>query len=137
MQHVAIVNRGMIEPLLRGGKSVESRLSRTRRPPYGRIRAGDTVYFKAAGGPVFGRARVRGVEQFAGLTPPGVAELARRYGPRTCAPPGYWRRRRACRYATLIWLGPVRRTRSAPRVARQFGSAWIALPTAPGARDTA
>lgn len=51
MHHIAIMNGpwNLIPKILSGEKTIESRWYRTRRAPWGGIRAGDTVYFKDSG----------------------------------------------------------------------------------------
>ena len=53
----------LVDRILSGGKTVETRWYRTRRVPWGRIRKGDVVWF-SEGGLVRARATVRRVEQF-------------------------------------------------------------------------
>jgi hypothetical protein len=126
--HAAIVTADIAGSLRAGLKTIESRFSHSRRPPFGRVAPGDVIHFKLAGGPVFATARAAAVWQFEGLTPATVRGLRRRYGPAVCAAPAYWRRRLTARYAVLIWLShlsPGRRRRPIPR---QYGSGWVLLP---------
>lgn len=125
--HGAIVAPAYVEPILTRRKTIETRLYRRRLLPFDRIRPGDTVHFKLAGGPVVGSARVRAVRQFADLAPADVEALRRRYNRRICAPPAFWAARRNARYAVLIWLGRPRRPARPVAMARQFGSAWVIL----------
>jgi hypothetical protein len=124
---VAIVARRYERPLRAGVKSIEARLSRQRRCPFGRIGAGDRVFFKLSGGEIIGVCRVRAVRLFSDLTPGDVAALRARYGASICAPNSYWEHRAGCRFATLVHIGPLRRARHAPTLPRQFGNAWVPL----------
>ena len=65
MDHVAIMNPRwrLIPRILSGEKVIESRWYLTRRAPWDRVAAGDTVYFKDAGRPVTARAKVSRVVQ--------------------------------------------------------------------------
>lgn len=125
-EHIAIVSTAVALALQSGSKRIESRLTRTRRAPFGRIAPGDRIHFKLSGGPLIGSARVRRVGQWSGLTPARIRTLRRTFGAAVAAPPGYWRVRRGCRFGVLLWIGPMR---AAPRmdVPRQFGSGWIVL----------
>lgn len=124
--HAAIVSTDVAAALRAGTKTVESRFSRTRRSPFGRVRPGDLIQFKLAGGPVVGAARAVAVRQFDALTPVVVRRLRRRYGAAIQAAPAYWRRRLHARYGVLIWLTPLgpplRR-----RIPRQYGGGWVVL----------
>ncbi|TWT42014.1 hypothetical protein RAS1_31410 [Phycisphaerae bacterium RAS1] len=87
------------------------------------------MLFKLSGGPLVASARVARVREYHALSPARVATLQRTYGARVCAPAQYWRQRRRCRYAVVLWLEDVARLTAAtatPRVPRQFGTAWIA-----------
>jgi hypothetical protein len=131
MVHVAIVGGEVIDALLAGRKTIESRLATTRRVPFGRVRAGERVYFKARGGPYGCTAIVACVETREGLTPAGVERLRRESNARVCAPASYWRAKRRARYATLVTLRDVQRTEMGPVYAGLPGlsvrSAWLTL----------
>jgi ASC-1-like (ASCH) protein len=125
--HVAIVDFHAARGLIAGVKRVESRLYRSKRSPYGRIRRGETIYFKLSGGEIIGATRALRVLEFGDLTPRGVERLRRRYGRVVRAPAEYWRARRDCRYGVLIWLAPLREPLAGPPLARQYGNGWLTL----------
>lgn len=104
---------------------MESRLSRTRRPPFGVVATGDRVAFKISGARFIGVCRVTAVREFAGLAPSGVRRLERWYGRLVQAPAAYWAERTASRYAVLIWLAPLQPLPRPPRVPRQHGGGWV------------
>lgn len=79
MDHVAIMSKasGFIDKILSGHKTIESRWYATRRPPWDRVHAGDTVYFKYSGGAgerVKVRATVDRVQQFENIDQDGAAQ---------------------------------------------------------------
>lgn len=79
VDHVAIMSKasGLIEKILSGHKTIESRWYATRRPPWGRVHAGDTVYFKYSGGAgerVKVRATVDRVQQFENIDQDGAGQ---------------------------------------------------------------
>lgn len=125
--HVAIVSRAAAGQLLSGMKQVESRFYTRKRPPFGRIRSGDTVHFKVSGGSVIGSATVTRVRQFESLTPARVALLRRRYNQAVRAPARYWSARRRCRYGLLIWITPLFPPPPRIQVPRQYGNGWLTL----------
>lgn len=123
--HVAVLKTAYIEAILEGRKTVESRLSRTRREPLHAAHAGDVVYFKESSGGYRARARVRRVEFLEGLEPGDVQRLRRRVNEQVLGSTAYWREKRQARYATLVWIGEVRRTNAGPRIGRLYGRAWV------------
>ena len=82
MHHVAIMKKswGLIPKILSGQKTIESRWYQTRRAPWGKIRAGDTVFFKNSGEPVAIKALVTKVLQFSDLNQGKVREILAKYG---------------------------------------------------------
>jgi len=60
MHHLAIMKKSMklLPKIISGEKTIESRWYTTRRAPWNRITANDTVYFKNTGEPVIVSARV-------------------------------------------------------------------------------
>jgi ASC-1-like (ASCH) protein len=93
MDHVAIMSKstGLIEKILQGHKTIESRWYATRRPPWGKVRAGDVVYFKYSGGVgerVKARAKVDRVQQFENVHLDGTAErVLGEHGPKIFGTP--------------------------------------------------
>lgn len=126
-EHIAIINRASAAALLSGRKRIESRFSRTRRAPLGRVRVGDRIHFKLSGGPVIGEARVQRVREFHDLDAPRMRWLQRRYNADVRAPASYWRARRSSRFAVLIWLSGLTRGGAGATAPRQYGTAWIVL----------
>ncbi len=82
MDHVAIMKKawGLLPKILSGEKTIESRWYTTKRAPWGKIQAGDTVYFKDAGEPVSAIARVGRVVTFIHLSPEKVRRILEAYG---------------------------------------------------------
>ena len=82
MEHIAIMRKswGLIEKILAGEKTIESRWYRFKYAPWDRIKTGDTIYFKDSGDPVTLRAKVVKVLQFENLTSEKTKEILARYG---------------------------------------------------------
>ncbi len=82
MHHVAIMNPPyLIDRILSGEKTVETRWYKTRRCPWGRIGKGDIIWFKESGGCVRAKAFVSKVEEVE-LGGVDVEKLVRKYAPR-------------------------------------------------------
>jgi hypothetical protein len=127
--HAAIVDSRLAGSLLDGRKRLESRFARHRRLPYGRVSAGDEIYFKLTGGGVIGRCSALRVRQFDNLTPAAIDAIRQRYNQAILAPAAYWHTRRHCRFGVLIWLGPLMRQPPRYRIPRQYGTGWVLLAT--------
>ena len=82
MDHVAILKPSwhLLEKILDGRKTIESRWYVARYPPWNRIQRGEVVYFKNAGAPITVKAIVTKVMQFADLTPEKIRDLYTAYG---------------------------------------------------------
>ncbi|MBS3056477.1 MAG: ASCH domain-containing protein [Candidatus Aenigmarchaeota archaeon] len=82
MHHVAIMRKswGLIQKILSGEKTVESRWYKSRYPPWNKISSGDTIYFKDSGEPVSVKAKAIKVLQFDKLTSEKTKEIFDKYG---------------------------------------------------------
>ena len=54
--HLAILKQPYLELILRGEKTIECRLTRTPKPPFGVLQTGQRIYLKQSSGPVRGVA---------------------------------------------------------------------------------
>ena len=125
-EHVAIVHPWVAEALLAGEKTVESRFSRDRRPPFDRVVRGDTVYFRVTGGGYAVRAVVDRVECHEALTPAQVEQIESELRSRIGGDDAYWESARAARCATLVHLRDCIGVETGPQRDRQPGErrAW-------------
>lgn len=133
--HIAIMrkNWGLTPKILVGEKTIESRWYLNRSRPWGKINAGDIVYFKDSGEPVRIVATVEKVIQFENLTPQKVREILGKYadalGVERKDINSYFERFKNKKYCILIFLknpkevGPFKIDKSG------FGamSAWITV----------
>lgn len=124
---------GLTGKILDGRKTIESRWYASRRAPWGRIKKGDTVYFKNSGEPVTVRAAVRGVLQFSGLSPAKVKKILGEYGERDGIERGekrfFYGLFRNKKYCVLVFLGKIGRVRPFRIDKSGFGamSSWISV----------
>jgi hypothetical protein len=131
MNHLVILHKPYLELILAGTKTVESRLSRRRHPAAARLRPGDVLYLKQAGGDVRARAVAVAVTEINDIPPGGVAELARVWWPRVVGggpDDPYWLAKRDARHALFIELADVRPCHiAAARFPRSlpWASGWI------------
>jgi hypothetical protein len=82
MEHVAIMKKswGLTQKILSGQKKIESRWYKFKHSPWGKIEAGDVIYFKDSGEPVSIKAEVEKVISFSDLTPQEVSHILDKYG---------------------------------------------------------
>ncbi len=82
MDHLAIMKKSwkLTDKILSGEKKIESRWYKSKRPPWDKIKTGETVYFKDSGEPVCLKAQVKKVMQFSGLSRKKTREILSKYG---------------------------------------------------------
>ena len=78
-QHLAIFQPNWIDLILSGQKTIESRFTKVKCLPFGRVNVGDTVYMKESGGLVRGMFTAKAVETYENLTENDVFEIADTY----------------------------------------------------------
>lgn len=127
-EHIAILShKSVLDRIMKGEKTIESRFSRVKSLPFGQVAAGDLVYFKLSGGAIMGKAQVAAVEEYDDLTPSRVEELARRYEQQLAISVDFLARKLESKFASLIFLQDIEPC--TPWNYKQDGrSGWIVLP---------
>jgi len=134
MHHVAIMNPklGLIEKILSGEKTIESRWLKNRSAPWLKVFAGDMIYFKDSGRPVRAVAEVEKVEYIDDLNLEKVKEIVEDLGG-----PGFinlqntnyrtWALGK--RYCVLIWVKNPQQVPGFDISKKGFGSgtAWLSV----------
>jgi len=135
LHHLAVLNAGYLEEIIRGLKVIECRLGTTDRPAHGHTRAGDLIWLKEVAGPIRAVASASSVRVFEDLTPAGVDEIRRTFDAGIRAIPDFWLKKRDATAATLIWLASVCPLRPF-RVHKRDRRGWVVLadPPIPGRR---
>lgn len=128
-EHVAIVHAWVAEAILEGRKTIESRFGKDRRPPFGRLSRGDTIYFRVAGGGYAAKCRVKRVESHQYATPDLVADIEARHREHIGGDDRYWSAARRARCITLAHLHRVEAIDEGPDLDRQRGDrrAWFVI----------
>jgi len=127
MIHVAILMKPYVEMILSGRKTIESRLTKTARAPYGVIERGERIYFKQSAGPFRATAVVDEVLCVDGLTPRRVRRLKKIYNSGICGDDQFWEWKRDSNFVTLVWLREVEQVKFGPSLNPQRGIAWLTL----------
>lgn len=102
--HLAVFVEPFLTAVLEGRKTMESRFTVTRQPPWRCVDPGDIILLKRSGGPVVGIARADAAQSHE-LSPELVQRLRTRFAIQLCATDDdFWSSRAAKNYATLIEL---------------------------------
>lgn len=125
--HVAILRRPYDRLILDGRKRIECRLTKTALPPFGCITPGERIYFKISSGPFVATAVASRVLMADALAPEDIHALRKRYDKWVRGDPAYWKIKRDCRFATLIWLRDVEPSTQRPCYKPQNMRAWYTL----------
>lgn len=105
--HLGVFVEPFLSFVLDGSKTVESRFSTTRQPPYGRVSSGDLLVLKRASGPVVGVAEIEQVWYYE-LDGSAWATIRERFGANLrIEDDTFWERKSQACFATLIKLGRV------------------------------
>jgi ASC-1-like (ASCH) protein len=124
--HLVILRRAYLNEILAGRKKVESRFTRSRRAPFGRIGVGDRLFLKLSSGPVCARAFAEKVLEFENLSTSRMKQLKRKYNGLILGSEEYWADKRGSRYGVLVWLDGVRRIEPV-RIDKRDWRAWVVL----------
>ena len=136
MDHVAIMKKswGMIPRILSKEKTIESRWYKKRNTPWGKIKKGDTIYFKDSGRPVTVSAKVTEVKDFDDLTPKKVREILLKYygvlGLSDRGIPDFYDLVKDKKYCILIFLKNVKKLEKSFNIKKTgFGvmASWICI----------
>lgn len=110
--------------VLNGEKTIESRWSMNKIPPYQKVNVGDKILLKLTGNPVTATAIVKDVK-FYSLTPEIVENIRLKYGKQIGTDKfENWDLILNKKYCTLIWLKDVK-TIEPMQVPRSNGAGWI------------
>ena len=127
-KHLAIFKGKTGEAILFGKKTIESRFSRIKNPPFGAISSGDLVYIKPSGKDIIGQFRVKKVIFFDGLNVSDLEELKKRYGKELSEGNDYWEANKTPRYGTLIFIGDSSRLITSPiKFPKKDLRGWVVL----------
>lgn len=132
--HLAIFTQPWLDLILDEKKTIDSRLSKVRCAPYGRINGGDIVYMKESGGLVKGQFNVAKVETYEDLTPRTLHNINTQYHQEIFVDLGFqglkdkWT---YSKYATLIHISNVMSYQKPFPYPRKGRTAWILLDKPP------
>ncbi len=127
-KHLAIFKGEAGERILSGKKTIESRFSRVKNPPFGLISSGDLVYIKPSGKEIIGQFRVKKVIFFDGLSEKDLISVEKEYGQGLQVDKSYWISQANCKYGTIIFIGDSSRFIASPfKPAKKDLRGWVVL----------
>jgi len=124
--HLVILKKPYLDAILEGRKKIESRFTKTKRPAFGRVFAGDKLFLKLSSGPVCARATVTAVKDFENLTPKQIMKIKKRYNHYIKGSDEYWDSKMNCRFGFLVWLRDVKPIEPV-RINKKDWRAWVVL----------
>ena len=129
MKHLAIFKGSGGDLILAGKKTIESRFSRRKSPPFGVISSGDLVYIKPTGKEIIGEFRVQKVLFFDGLENSDLEDFKKRYGKELAVDDeDYWKGKIDSKYLSLIFIGDSARfITSHIKIPKKDQRGWVVL----------
>lgn len=131
-KHLAVFTKEFLKAVFSGSKTVESRFSQKKIPPFGQVSAGDLVYMKLSGEDIKGRFEVKKVIYFENLDDSDWQLLESYYQKDILggsAEDGYFSKKRAtAKYGTLIWIAKVEQFITPPiTIPKKDLRGWVVL----------
>ena len=127
-KHLAIFKGDGGELILLGKKTIETRFSRRKDPPFAQISSRDLVYIKPSGKDVIGQFKVKKVIFYDGLDEDDIEEIRLKYARFIAGDAQYWKQKLGAKYATLIFIGSSSRFITAPiKIPKKDLRGWVVL----------
>jgi len=131
MDHLAILakERKLLDKIISGEKTIESRWYKFKKTPYESIAIGDTIYFKDSGEPVNVKAKVSRILFFEGLNLQKIEEILNRYGEEIGIAVSHAPTLVGKNFCTLMFLDDVKRIEPFEVDKKGYGlmAAWISV----------
>ena len=124
--HLVILKKPYLDAILAGRKTIESRLTKTNRPPIGKIAPGDKLFFKISSGAVSATGRVKKIQQFDNLTPSKIDKIKLTYNDKILGSDEYWAQKSDCKYGVLVWFEKIK-TIPPVRINKKDWRGWVVL----------
>ena len=109
LDHIVILSKkgDIMNRILDGRKTIESRWYVNRIAPWDRIRSGDTLYLKNSGESVIAKATVKEVLQYSNLNQKLIEKILRQYGKNICMDVSEAKYLTEKNYAILVFMEDV------------------------------
>ena len=123
--HLAILVEPYLSYILEGKKTIESRFSQNRQPPFERVFAGDVLLLKRSSGPIAGLCMVSD-SWFYRLKPETWTEIERFRQALCMDESQFWQDKRKALYGTLMRLSSIERL-SPLQTSKVDPRGWVTL----------
>ena len=105
--HLAVLTKPYLEKIMAGKKTIESRFSKFRTPPFCKVQSGDIVFLKEVAGPIHAVALTSHVQYFGPLKAGEAERIMEEYQEGLQLDSEFKERKHDSIYATLISLGLI------------------------------
>lgn len=128
------MHKSALESVLMGKKTIETRFSKHKIPPFGAVSVGDLVYMKAPGEEIIGQFRVKKVFNFEGLTEKDMEKIFADFGDKISVGNSeedkkYFTEKKNSSYGTLIFISESERFITSPiKIKKNDQRGWLVLP---------
>lgn len=127
-RHLAIFKGNGAELILSGKKTIESRFSKRKDPPFALLACGDLVYIKPSGKDIIGQFKVKKVIFYDGLTWDDILDIKERFGKEIALDESYWGSKNNAKYGSLIFIGESSRFITSPiKIPKKDLRGWVVL----------
>lgn len=132
-KHLAIFTKEYITQIFAGKKTIESRFSQKRIPPFGKVNVGDTVFIKLSGSDVKGQFKVKKIIYFENLDDKDWELIKSHYAQYISSgdpqkDQDFFEKRKLAKYATIIWMENIEQFITSPiRISKKDQRGWMVL----------
>lgn len=105
--HLAILTRPYLDKIIARKKTIESRFSKIRIPPFKMINNGDVLFLKESSGPILAIALVSKPQFFGPLRPGEAESIIQEHSSGLALDDSFKQTKQESRYVTLVHLGDV------------------------------
>jgi hypothetical protein len=123
--HLAIMHQPYLINIINGCKTIESRFSKVKAPPFGKVHKNDIILFKKASGNIIAVSLVKDVKYFSNLSSKKVNEIFFRYKKELTAQDDFIKSKYKSKYATLIFIAETKKLINPIKLRKKDRRAWI------------
>lgn len=132
-KHLAIFSKEVLQELYQGKKTIETRFSKKKLPPYGEVGVGDIVYIKPSGEDINGQFIVKKVIFIEGLELKDWQFLQKYYGNKLSLGTSqneqdFFKNNNDKGFATLIFISNIEQFITSPiKIEKKDKRGWVVL----------
>ena len=132
-KHLAIFTKDAVLQIFEGNKTVETRFSQKRIPPFGQVSVGDIVYIKPSGEDIAGQFLVSKVISFENLDEKDIELLRSNYGAEislgdSTKDETYFSQKKESNFGTVMFISRVEQFIVSPiKISKRDQRGWVVL----------